>query len=229
MGRRDPIASKHWNVDQARQAHSLVVATTWQVLNEVAFLIDVPQMRGAERRASNPFAAAGARTLVTVTAEGHRATGCLFCGNASARFLSEEHIIPLAAGNNVDSGLVDAELVIAPGVVCDKCNGKRLSQRDNALVSWPPISIFRTLGQVVNRRGALVDAVQGTQWRVKINASDPRKFTLSADADTGVDVVRRAPRPRGQPTTATTRRRSVLAEARSFSSPTGFFSRRWGS
>jgi hypothetical protein len=127
----------------------------------------------------------------------NRTTGCLFCGNEEGRFESEEHIIPLALGNTIESGLVEAELVIPPGEVCDKqCNGKRLSQRDNALVAWPPISVFRSLGQIRNRRGRFVDAVALTRWNLELDADDPRLFRLEADASTspasGRDDVARA-------------------------------------
>ena len=38
--------------------------------------------------------------------------------------------------------LVEAEIVIPPGEVCDKCNGQRLQRWDNKLAGWPPISVF---------------------------------------------------------------------------------------
>jgi hypothetical protein len=125
-----------------------------------------------------------------------RRTGCLFCGNADARFSSEEHVVALALGNSVESGLVSTELVIPPGEVCDKCNRRRLSLRDKALTGWPPISVFRSLGQIRNRRGRLVDAVAGTQWHLKLDVDDPRVFELwaitSTDETSGRDEVARA-------------------------------------
>jgi hypothetical protein len=125
-----------------------------------------------------------------------RQTGCLFCGNEDGKFESEEHVIPIALGNSVESGLVESELVLPPGEICDKCNQGRLSARDSALVSWPPISMFRSLAQIRNRRGELVDAVEKTQWRVKLNPQEPRLFRLRADASTsegsGRDQVARA-------------------------------------
>ena len=120
----------------------------------------------------------------------------MFCGNDYGRFESEEHIIACALGNSRDSGLVEAEIVIPPGEVCDKCNGWRLSRVDGALVEWPPISVFRSLGQIRNRRRRLVDAVAGTRWHLELDADDPREFLLSATADTsrvsGRDDVARA-------------------------------------
>ena len=114
-----------------------------------------------------------------------RERGCLFCGNENARFESEEHVIAVALGNSVESGLVESELVIPPGVICDKCNHKRLSARDSALVSWPPISMFRSLAQIRNRRGELVDAVKLTRWRAEVDPQDPRRFRLHATSRTG--------------------------------------------
>ncbi len=114
-----------------------------------------------------------------------RTVGCLFCGNRQGRFESEEHVIPLALGNAVASGLVEDEFVIPPGEICDKCNRRRLSLRDKALAEWPPISVFRSLGQVANRRGQLVDAVAGTRWDIALNPKDPRRFVLFALANTG--------------------------------------------
>jgi len=118
----------------------------------------------------------------------NRKTGCLFCGNEHARFKSEEHIIAVALGNSVASGLVQRELVIGPGEVCDKCNFKRL--RDQALSEWPPISVFRSLAQVSNRRGRLVDAVVDTRWRTEPDPHDPCGFRLRAVASTGPESGR---------------------------------------
>ena len=114
-----------------------------------------------------------------------RTTGCLFCGNEHGRFESTEHIVALALGNTVESGLVDADLVIPAGEVCDKCNRRRLSLRDKALVEWPPVSVFRSLGRVANRRGRRVDAVVDTRWRLEFDADDPCVFRLCAIASTG--------------------------------------------
>lgn len=125
-----------------------------------------------------------------------RKRGCLFCGNEQGRFESEEHIVALALGNTVESALVPAELVIPPGEVCDKCNGRRLSLRDQALAEWPPVSVFRSLGQIANRRGRLVDAVVDTRWHMEFDPKDPYVFQLSAIASirpaSGRDDVARA-------------------------------------
>lgn len=125
-----------------------------------------------------------------------RTTGCLFCGNSEGRFESEEHVIPMALGNNAKKGLVDEEIVLPPGEVCDPCNSKRLTAQDNALTSWSPISAMRSLSLVANRRGKLVNAVRTTQWQVALNPANPREARIRMDADTGAgsgrDAVARA-------------------------------------
>ena len=119
-----------------------------------------------------------------------RSRGCLFCANVDGRFDSEEHVVPLTTGNTPSSGLVENALVIAPGTICDKCNGRRLSLRDQAFANWPPVSAFRTLAQVRNRRGRLQDAVAGTEWDLRFHPTDPNEFCLKLSADTGPDSGR---------------------------------------
>jgi hypothetical protein len=114
-----------------------------------------------------------------------RTTGCLFCANVDGRFTAEEHVVPLALGNTLKSGLVDHELVIPPGEICDKCNGRRLGPGDQALAGWPPVSAFRTFSQIRNRRRRLVDAVAGTEWEYRQDPKDPLNFELHVDVDTG--------------------------------------------
>jgi hypothetical protein len=113
-----------------------------------------------------------------------RTSGCLFCGNNACRFDSEEHVIPFVLGNSVESGLVENEIVLPPGETCDKCNRRRLSRRDAALAEWPPVSVFRSLAQIPNRRRRLVDAVDGTQWSIDFTSDDRRQFRLHTTAST---------------------------------------------
>ncbi len=67
-------------------------------------------------------------------------------------------------------------------------NFKRL--RDKALAEWPPVSVFRSLAQVSNRRGRLVDAVVDTRWRAEVDAHEPCRFRLRAVASTGPESGR---------------------------------------
>jgi hypothetical protein len=124
------------------------------------------------------------------------ARGCLFCRNKYAPSTKEQHITSKSLGNDASAGLVDHELVLPPGVVCDKCNGRRLSRVEKALVEWPPISIFRALTQTRNRKGSLVDAVPNTRWTVYQSPKDPRDFVLatrgSTNRESGRDDVARA-------------------------------------
>lgn len=119
-----------------------------------------------------------------------RSKGCLFCANVDGRFDSEEHIVPLTTGNTPSSGLVEQALVIPPGSICDKCNGRRLSRRDQAFAEWPPVSAFRILAQVRNRRGRLQDATKGTEWDLRFHPTDPRAFRVDLRADTGPESGR---------------------------------------
>lgn len=114
-----------------------------------------------------------------------RKDGCLFCGNVHGKFDSEEHVVPLTTGNDPSSGLIEQALVIPPGSVCDKCNGRRLSQRDQAFAEWPPVLAFRVLAQIRNRRGRLQDATMGTEWNLRFHPTDQREFCLDLKADTG--------------------------------------------
>jgi hypothetical protein len=59
-----------------------------------------------------------------------------------------------------------------------------VSRADRALATWPPISIFRSLGLIRKRRGGLADAVAGTAWRLNLGESDRRNFSLHVNADT---------------------------------------------
>lgn len=96
----------------------------------------------------------------------------------------------------MESGLTEAELIIPVGVVCDKCNNRRLSLVDDELASWPPVSIFRSIGQIPNRRGNSVDASDGSQWHVQHDRNRPLEFRIDAIGDTGpasgIDNVVRA-------------------------------------
>lgn len=115
---------------------------------------------------------------------------CLFCRNSDGEFLREEHSVPKSLGNNSRAGLIERELVLPPGEVCDDCNGGQLAVLDKALADWPPVSINRTLLQIRNRKGKLVDAAAGTRWRVTLDPDDPRLFELHVEGDVGPDSGR---------------------------------------
>jgi hypothetical protein len=79
-------------------------------------------------------------------AEGER-RGCLFCRRKDTSFTSEEHIFPEGLGNT--------EHVLPIGVVCDVCNNGVLSRLDEALQSFFPIEVLRTLHGIPSKAGVL--------------------------------------------------------------------------
>ncbi|MDE3202836.1 MAG: hypothetical protein KGQ66_01280, partial [Acidobacteriota bacterium] len=63
--------------------------------------------------------------------------GCLFCRQRDGGFNSREHILPESLGNT--------ELILAQGVVCDRCNHQTLSTLDPVICDFTPISTRRTM------------------------------------------------------------------------------------
>ena len=47
---------------------------------------------------------------------------CLFCGQDASHGISEEHIVPVALGNNSHNIAQLTPMVLQPGIVCDVCN-----------------------------------------------------------------------------------------------------------
>jgi hypothetical protein len=68
------------------------------------------------------------------------AEGCLFCRGHDGGFVSREHVFSEALGNNERS---DNPMILAPGVVCDRCNNGPLSAGDEALVNFPAVAMLR--------------------------------------------------------------------------------------
>ena len=62
-------------------------------------------------------------------------------------FASEEHIFPEALGNT--------ELILPPGVVCDRCNNGVLSTLDKAVAEFMPVAMRRTMLGIQNKRGKI--------------------------------------------------------------------------
>lgn len=90
-------------------------------------------------------------------------------------FTAEEHVFSRGLGN------VD-EKVLPPGVVCDKCNRRRLSVIDQTLVDFPPIQQFRTVLNLRTRTGR----VAPTEW-VNATVSSP-EFGAIVIEDHGHDA-----------------------------------------
>jgi len=77
--------------------------------------------------------------------------GCLFCRRHDGGFLSPEHVYPEAIAN------VD-ELVLPPGVVCDRCNHGPLARADRSLVDFPVVQMLRAERGIPTKKGKPVQA-----------------------------------------------------------------------
>ena len=84
---------------------------------------------------------------------------CLYCKQSDVPFTSVEHVIPESLGNQGLRG--KPPMVLPKGVVCDRCNHGKLSNLDNALIDFSPISLMRTRYGVRSKRGALPSAKLG--------------------------------------------------------------------
>jgi hypothetical protein len=82
---------------------------------------------------------------------------CLYCRQTDRRFTSVEHVIPESLGNS-DSPYNRA-IVLPRGVVCDHCNNGALSQLDQTLVKFDPVSFMKTYHNVPSKSSAVPAAV----------------------------------------------------------------------
>lgn len=73
--------------------------------------------------------------------------GCLFCRQSDGGFTSREHVFSEGLGND--------QIILPPGVVCDRCNNRYLSRLDQTLLDFMPISIRRTMLGVTTKAGRL--------------------------------------------------------------------------
>jgi hypothetical protein len=108
----------------------------------------------AERRAARHHAECAAaerreqrrRARERGAAEGAR-RGCLICRRSDGGFTTEEHVIPESLGNT--------EKLLPPGVVCDRCNHEVCAPLDEALCSFAPVQMLRTMFQQPTKAGKL--------------------------------------------------------------------------
>jgi hypothetical protein len=84
---------------------------------------------------------------------------CLYCKRSDRHFGSVEHVIPESLGNQGLSG--KPAIVLPRGVVCDTCNHGKLSNLDDALINFTPISLLRTLYGVRSKTGKLPSSKLG--------------------------------------------------------------------
>jgi HNH endonuclease len=75
---------------------------------------------------------------------------CLFCKQGDGGFVSAEHVFPESLGNT--------ELVLPPGVVCDRCNNGPLSTLDQTICNFLPIKMRRTMLGIQSKAGKVPTA-----------------------------------------------------------------------
>lgn len=71
--------------------------------------------------------------------------GCLFCRRSDGGFTTPEHVFPESLGNT--------ELILEPGVVCDRCNHQTLSVLDQVICNFSPIAMRRTMLGIPSKAG----------------------------------------------------------------------------
>lgn len=111
--------------------------------------------------------------------------GCLFCRKADGGFTTKEHVFPESLGNT--------ELILHPGVVCDRCNNETLSKLDKVICEFMPVSIRRTMLGIRSKAGKVpgirfsegtVDfrpAEDGADPTLVINASSKRSILTETE------------------------------------------------
>jgi hypothetical protein len=123
---------------------------------------------------------------MTATGSQHalHAEGCLFCRRHDGGFASREHIFSEALGNL-------HQKVLAPGVVCDRCNNGPLAVGDGELVRFEPIMMLRAERGLATKTGKAVTASfsNATLWYGapgQLNVeSNSRKTTRKMGVDGG--------------------------------------------
>lgn len=112
--------------------------------------------------------------------------GCLFCRRSDGGFTSREHALPESLGNT--------RLVLAPGVVCDRCNNEVLSKLDQAICDFMPLNLMRTIRGVRSKAGRLprFRAAQGTVEHVPgVDGADPTLVVNAHSSDAMIREVER--------------------------------------
>jgi hypothetical protein len=105
--------------------------------------------------------------------------GCLFCRQSDGGFTSREHVFSEGLGND--------QIILPPGVVCDRCNNRYLSRLDQILVDFMPISIRRTMLGVETKAGVLP--------RFRFSEGTVEHVPGVGGADPTLIVNERGPRP----------------------------------
>jgi hypothetical protein len=113
---------------------------------------------------------------------------CLFCRREDGGFTSREHALPESMGNT--------ELILPPGVVCDRCNNGPLSQLDQALCEFGPIAMRRTMLGVSNKQGT-IPVFRSHDGRIEhvrgVDGADPTLIFQGADGRSMIREERHHP------------------------------------
>lgn len=103
--------------------------------------------------------------------------GCLFCRRGDGAFGSREHVFPESVGNT--------EIVLPPGVVCDRCNNGTLSHLDQVMCEFMPVAVRRATLGVKSKAGKIpkIRFQEGTVEHIpSTNGADPTLvFTSQAE------------------------------------------------
>ena len=93
------------------------------------------------------------------TSRARHPQGCLFCRRHDGGFVSREHIFSESLGNLTD-------YVLAPGVVCDRCNNGPLAAGDGELIGFEPIAMLRAERGLPTKTGKPIAAkfANATVW-----------------------------------------------------------------
>ncbi len=130
----------------ATQTHALGIRRSWPVSRRDGPLHD-PDYRPLSRNLSSRGRHVTKGTYgVGIASRPLHPQGCIYCRGSDGGFLGREHAIPESLGNK--------HIVLEPGVACDRCNNF-MSRLDNALLSFMPIRLVRTLKSVPTKRRRL--------------------------------------------------------------------------
>lgn len=109
---------------------------------------------------------------------------CLFCLQSDGGFTSHEHALPESLGNR--------DLVLPPGVVCDRCNNTTLSELDQLICDFFPIKMRRTMLGIASKAGKVpttnvmtgsVEHIGPDSLRFNQNGTKPLLWESGRDAD----------------------------------------------
>lgn len=99
---------------------------------------------------------------------------CLVCRGGDGGFTSREHPFPESLGNT--------EIVLPPGVVCDRCNNGPLSVLDQTICGFLPVKMRRTMLGVASKAGSVPTTKLSTGVVEHVGPAELR-FTANGNKD----------------------------------------------